>query len=62
VIEQRPYALASVMWYFTALHKKSMTLLFSAPPLRSLRLCGELIAEVVNRRDAENAEVAQRNQ
>src|SRR6185437_2061742 len=26
-----------------ALHKKSVTLLFSAPPPRSLRLCGELL-------------------
>jgi hypothetical protein len=35
--------------------------LFSAPPLRSLRLCGELLAKSLYRRDAENAEEAQRN-
>jgi len=43
----------------------SLTVLhfFSAPPLRSLRLCGAIqLDHPKNRRDAENAEEAQRVQ
>lgn len=38
-----------------------LRLKFSAPPLRARRLCGEWILIYAHRRDAEDAEIAQRN-
>jgi hypothetical protein len=41
-------------------HRGSPNLKFSAPPLRSLRLCGECFQNLIHRRDAEVAETTQR--
>jgi hypothetical protein len=38
----------------------SPNLKFSAPPLRSLCLCGELLVARIHRRDAKAAEITQR--